>query len=128
MSAETPRRSRSASGAATAVGPAVALPQQVNDRSIIDSVAGFINEVVPTAYSTPADTKDQIQWLHFENLDKNQVEFIDGINCENGIPPPLIAVLGYGSGIQVKKIRICAITNSKLAIFINFSNTECTLT
>lgn len=105
MSAETPRRSRSASGAMTASGPAVASPQQVNDRSIIDSVAGFINEVVPTAYSTPTDTKDQIQWLHFEYLDKNQAEFIDGINCDNGMVPPLIAVLGYGSGIQVMSLN-----------------------
>lgn len=106
MSAETPRRSRSASGAAPTVGPAIASPQQVNDRSIIDSVAGFINEVVPTAYSTPTDTKDQIQWLHFEQLDKNQPEFIDGLDCDNGIPPPLIVVLGYGSGIQVTSLRI----------------------
>lgn len=101
MSAETPRRSRSQGGAATTTSPVIASPQQVNDRSIIDSVAGFINEVVPTAYSTPTDTKDQIQWLHFEYLDKNQSEFIEAISCDNGIPTPLVVVLGYGSGIQV---------------------------
>lgn len=101
MSAETPRRSRSQGGPATATSPVIASPQQVNDRSIIDSVAGFINEVVPTAYSTPSDTKDQIQWLHFEYLDKNQSEFIETISCDNGIPAPLIIVLGYGLGIQV---------------------------
>lgn len=101
MSAETPRRSRSQGATVTTTTPVVASPQQVNDRSIIDSVAGFINEVVPTAYSTPADTKDQIQWLHFEYLDRNQSEFIEAISCDNGIPTPLVVVLGYGSGIQV---------------------------
>lgn len=102
MSAETPRRSRSQGGVTTVTTPVTASPQQVNDRSIIDSVAGFINEVVPTAYSTPTDTKDQIQWLHFEELDKNQFEFIEAISCNNGIPTPLIVVFGYGTGIQVK--------------------------
>lgn len=96
MSAETPRRTRSQPVASS--GPAIITPQQVNDRSIIDSVAGFINEVVPAAYSTPTETKDQLQWVHFEHLDKNQF-ILDG--DETKIAVPLIVVLGYGSGVQV---------------------------
>lgn len=119
MSAETPRRSRSASGTTTS-GPTVASPQHVTDRGIIDSVAGFINEVVPTAYSTPVDTKDQIQWLHFEYIDKTQAENIDGINCGNGIPPPLIAVLGYGTGIQVKLKKLYSLLVVTLIIYYRF--------
>lgn len=99
MSAETPRRTRSQTS--TSSGPVTVTPQQVNDRSIIDSVAGFINEVVPTAYSAPTDTKDQLQWMHFEYLDRNQSTYSDSADCESGIPAPLIIVLGYGSGVQV---------------------------
>jgi hypothetical protein len=40
MSAESPRRS-------SRQGGHVVAPQAVSDRSIIESVAGFINEVVP---------------------------------------------------------------------------------
>jgi hypothetical protein len=40
MSAESPRKS-------TRQGGHVVAPQSVSDRSIIDNVAGFINEVVP---------------------------------------------------------------------------------
>jgi hypothetical protein len=40
MSAESPRKS-------SRQGGHVVAPQSVSDRSIIDSVAGFINEVVP---------------------------------------------------------------------------------
>lgn len=40
MSAESPRRT-------SRQGAHVVAPQPVSDRSIIESVAGFINEVVP---------------------------------------------------------------------------------
>lgn len=44
MSAESPRRS-------SRQGGHIVVPQPVNDRSIIESVAGFINEVVPQVIS-----------------------------------------------------------------------------
>ena len=45
MSAESPRKS-------SRQGGHVVAPQPVSDRSIIESVAGFINEVVPQVVFT----------------------------------------------------------------------------
>jgi hypothetical protein len=44
MSAESPRKS-------SRQGGHIVSPQPVSDRSIIESVAGFINEVVPQVIS-----------------------------------------------------------------------------
>lgn len=72
-------------------------PQQVTDPSILDSVAGFINEVA--TYNAPYDTKDQIQWAKFEQLDCESV--LENLEGDKIIPSPLILVLGYSTGIQV---------------------------
>ncbi|XP_017773235.1 PREDICTED: breast carcinoma-amplified sequence 3 homolog isoform X2 [Nicrophorus vespilloides] len=85
-------------------GNNIVLPQQVTDPTILDSVAGFINDVVPNAYNLPSDTKDQIQWARFERVE------VDELNncCMNGdkvIPPSIILVLGYTTGIQIWAIQ-----------------------
>lgn len=95
----------------------VVTPQPVTDPTILDSVAGtflvtsileplisynffskgFINEVVPTTGSDYFDSKDQIQWARFENLD------FDELNLTNNdsLPSSLILILGYTTGVQV---------------------------
>ncbi|CAH0561495.1 unnamed protein product [Brassicogethes aeneus] len=96
MSAESPHtRSELRSG------PSVVTPQQVTDPSILDNVAGFINDVVPNAYNVlPQESKDQIQWAHFESIEWDEASSPD-FDGEKIIPPPLLLVLGYSNGIQV---------------------------
>lgn len=78
----------------------VVLPQPVSDRSLIDSVTGFINDVVPTAGCAP-DNKDVISWARFEYCDINDPT-LHFDNCEDGgSSPPLLLILGYCSGVQV---------------------------
>lgn len=94
MSADSPSRSKSKSRTNTV------FPQQVTDPTILDSVAGFINEVVPASYNIPSDSKDQVQWAHFEDID-NDGNLFTFPDCEKAIPPALILVLGYSTGVQV---------------------------
>lgn len=97
MSAESPKRFARAL-------PAVVPPEPVSDRTIIESVTGFINEVTLTSVP-PADPKEQIQWLRFEtSADVGNPSFGEDWDLETGVPPPLLLILGYGNGIQVWSI------------------------
>lgn len=94
MSAESPKRS--ARGV-----PTVVPPEPVSDRSIIDSVAGFINEVTLTNVPQ-TDPKEQVLWVRFESTaDVSNPSFGEDWDLESGVPPPLLLILGYGTGIQV---------------------------
>uniref|UniRef100_U5ES95 Putative breast carcinoma amplified sequence n=1 Tax=Corethrella appendiculata TaxID=1370023 RepID=U5ES95_9DIPT len=97
MSADSQRRSTST---ATRCMPAIVPPQAVSDRSIIDSVTGFINDV--TLQQTPQiDSKDSILWVRFENVaDISDPCLGDDWELEGGIAPPLLLILGYSTGIQ----------------------------
>ncbi|XP_060532300.1 breast carcinoma-amplified sequence 3 homolog [Cylas formicarius] len=80
----------------------VVLPQPVTDPTILDSVAGFINEVVPNTASDTFDIKDQIQWAHFENLDWDESSFLPSYSNDVDVPASaLVLVLGYTTGVQV---------------------------
>lgn len=96
MSADSPNRSKSKS---RTNNNTVVFPQQVTDPTILDSVAGFINEVVPASYNIPSDSKDQVQWAHFEDIDGNFFSYLDA--GDKVIPPALVLVLGYSTGVQV---------------------------
>uniref|UniRef100_A0A1B6E2D0 BCAS3 WD40 domain-containing protein n=1 Tax=Clastoptera arizonana TaxID=38151 RepID=A0A1B6E2D0_9HEMI len=80
----------------------VVLPQVVSDRSIIDSVTGFIHEVVPQAYvsGSSTDNKEVITWAKFEQADISDQSLFSE-SGEDDQPPSLLLVLGYGSGVQV---------------------------
>ncbi|KAL3267342.1 hypothetical protein HHI36_011473 [Cryptolaemus montrouzieri] len=81
--------------------PHLVTPQEVTDPSILESVAGFINDVVPTSYTIAGDITDQIQWANFEQLEFDELSFVSDIDCEKIVPPPLILILGYSTGIQI---------------------------
>lgn len=82
--------------------PTVIPPQAVSDRSIIDSVTGFINEVGLNG-APPGDAKEQIIWSRFEtDADISDLSFGEDWDLEEGVaPPPLILTLGYCTGIQM---------------------------
>ncbi|KAG8234132.1 hypothetical protein J437_LFUL007498 [Ladona fulva] len=103
MSAESPRKT-------TRHGGYVVSPQPVSDRSIIESVAGFINDVVPQGYvsSHPTDHKESIVWARFEHSDINdpclypEWDRGGGGGGESSVAeeaaPPLLLALGLGGG------------------------------
>ncbi|CAK9805245.1 Breast carcinoma-amplified sequence 3 homolog [Anthophora quadrimaculata] len=95
MSADSPRRS-------VHKGVQVVSPQPIVDRSIIDSVAGIINDIVPQAYAgTPnSENKESISWARFEYADINDPALYPDYN-EGSNTPPLLLVLGYTTGVQV---------------------------
>ncbi|XP_057332827.1 uncharacterized protein LOC130672324 isoform X1 [Microplitis mediator] len=95
MSADSPRRGLHR-------GIQVVSPQPISDRSIIDSVAGIINDIVPQAYtgSPNSDNKESITWARFEYADVNDPSFFPDY-IEGSSTPPLLLVLGYTTGVQV---------------------------
>ncbi|KAL6257219.1 hypothetical protein P5V15_012146 [Pogonomyrmex californicus] len=95
MSAESPRRG-------VHKGAQVVSPQPIVDRSIIDSVAGIINDIVPQGYAgvSNSDNKETISWARFEYADINDPALYPDYN-EGSSTPPLLLVLGYAVGVQV---------------------------
>ncbi|XP_059487922.1 breast carcinoma-amplified sequence 3 homolog isoform X2 [Neocloeon triangulifer] len=93
MSAESPARRRPQEGLRVR-------PQSVSDKTILESVAGFINEVVPQGYMTGqlVDGKDAILWARFETMDANDPHLLGEVGVGG---PPLLLVLGYAVGVQV---------------------------
>lgn len=84
----------------TRSGPTVVRPQQVTEQSLMESVAGFINEV--QSYNQPSsDPKSQIIWARFEETDINDTRLFPQNQDVNGNSLPLLLVLGYTQGIQV---------------------------
>jgi breast carcinoma-amplified sequence 3 len=81
--------------------PNIVPPQAVSDRSIIDSVAGFINDVALTS-NPQTDPKDHILWVKFENLaDISDFSLGEDWDVDGNLPPPLLLCIGYGNGVQV---------------------------
>ena len=102
MSAESyQKRAPSTSSEAVRLVPNIVPPQAVSDRSIIDSVAGFINDVALT--NTPqTEAKDHILWVKFEQLaDISDFSLGEDWDVEGSLPPPLLLIIGYGNGVQV---------------------------
>ncbi|XP_012279625.1 breast carcinoma-amplified sequence 3 homolog isoform X2 [Orussus abietinus] len=95
MSADSPRRG-------VHKGARVVSPQPISDRSIIDSVAGIINDIVPQVYTGTqnSENKESISWARFEYADVNDPILHPDYNEGSGTPP-LLLVLGYGTGVQV---------------------------
>ncbi|XP_074025955.1 breast carcinoma-amplified sequence 3 homolog isoform X2 [Leptinotarsa decemlineata] len=94
---DSPNHSRSRSNS----GLNIVTPHHVTDHTILDSVAGFINEVVPTANTGLVDTKDQIQWASFEHFDSKGIFLDKTYETEKVGSPAVILALGYTTGVQV---------------------------
>jgi len=94
-SSDSPQVSRTRSG------PTTVRPQPVTEQSLMESVAGFINEV--QAFSQPsADPKCQVTWARFEQADINDPSlYTENSFDANGNSLPLLLVLGYTQGVQV---------------------------
>lgn len=110
MSANSPRH-------ATRSVPNVVPPQAVTDRSIIDSVAGFINDVA-LANTPQGDTKDAILWSKFETTaDITDLCYGDDWDVEGRVAPPLLLILGYATGIQVNfnLIYFCCLVEAEVS-------------
>lgn len=98
MSAESQKRTHQST---VRLAPNVVPPQAVSDRSIIDSVAGFINDVALTN-APQTDPKDHILWVKFESAaDISDPCLGDDWDVEGNLPPPLLLILGYGNGVQI---------------------------
>ncbi|XP_068228212.1 BCAS3 microtubule associated cell migration factor-like isoform X2 [Palaemon carinicauda] len=101
MSGESGRSSR------PSVGQHVR-PEPVIEKTFVENVAGFINEVVPQTYSNPShyEGKETISWVRFDHCDINDLaQFRDKIEV-NGNSPPLLLIVGYACGVQVWVIPV----------------------
>jgi len=91
---DSPGVSRTRSGSTTV------RPQPVTEQSLMESVAGFINEV--QAFNQPGtDPKSQVTWARFEQADINDPSLYTENQETNGSSLPLLLVLGYTQGVQV---------------------------
>ena len=103
MSAETHRSASSSSLRSEPPKGFLVRPQPVTESSLLDSVAGFINEV--QALNKPHhDSKIQITWASFQRADLNDPALFPEIAEINGNFPPLLLVLGYTQGVQIWSI------------------------
>ncbi|KAK3869989.1 hypothetical protein Pcinc_024733 [Petrolisthes cinctipes] len=101
MSGESGRSSR------PCVGQQVR-PEPVVEKTFVESVAGFINEVAPQTYSNPShyEGKETIIWVKFDYCDINDLaRFRDKIEV-NGNSPPLLLIVGYTCGVQAWVIPV----------------------
>lgn len=86
------------------VSQAIVTPTTVSDRSILDSVAGFINDVALTNVSQ-IDPKNQILWLRFETCaDISDICLKNNKNDEVQTIP-LLLILGFANRVQVWAIQ-----------------------
>ncbi|XP_042880190.1 BCAS3 microtubule associated cell migration factor-like isoform X2 [Penaeus japonicus] len=101
MSGESGRSSK------TSVGQQVR-PEPVVEKTFVENVAGFINEVAPQTYSNPShyEGKETISWVRFDHCDINDLaQFRDKIEV-NGNSPPLLLIIGYVCGVQAWVIPV----------------------
>lgn len=100
MSADSCRSSSNSSLRTEVPKGSLIRPQPVTESSLLDSVAGFINEV--QALNKPNhDSKIQITWASFQRADINDPGLFSELAEINGNYPPLLLTLGYTQGVQV---------------------------
>lgn len=101
MSAESYQKSVTSTSDGPRTMPNIVPPQPISDRTILESVAGFINDVALTN-APVGDQTDVIQWVKFESLsDISDISLGDDWDVEGNMPPPLLLCIGYGNGLQV---------------------------
>eukprot|EP00095_Tigriopus_kingsejongensis_P005566 maker-scaffold12_size759060-snap-gene-2.15 protein:Tk05566 transcript:maker-scaffold12_size759060-snap-gene-2.15-mRNA-1 annotation:"breast carcinoma-amplified sequence 3-like protein" len=86
---------------------AVIRPQPVTEKSLMESVAGFINEVQAIhqthlgAHPPHNDPRIHVTWARFEATDLNDLRLWPDGSDVNGNAPPLLLILGYTQGVQI---------------------------
>lgn len=91
MSAESPRRLSRAAGSAVR-------PQPVSDKTVVESVVDFIQDV---AYTNQSEDKEKILWVRFEQADINDLNSNPGCDPSCRTVSPLLLFVGYSSGFQI---------------------------
>ncbi|GFY41714.1 breast carcinoma-amplified sequence 3 homolog [Trichonephila inaurata madagascariensis] len=91
MAAEPSRRGPKSSGL-------IVRPQAVSDKSYVESVVGFIHEVVPQGRQ---GEKETVLWVKFEYCDLNDYSSIREEAEHNANHPSLLIIIGYTNGIQI---------------------------
>lgn len=79
-------------------------PTAVSDRSILDSVAGFINDVALTNVSQQ-DANNQILWLRFETCADISDICLKNNKSDETQSIPLLLILGFATKVQVWAIQ-----------------------
>ncbi|KAG1669947.1 Breast carcinoma-amplified sequence 3 [Nymphon striatum] len=78
--------------------------ESVSDKTVMESVVDFFQDVVPQAYSgvaKPDDLQDKILWVSFEPCNNDNL-FSDQSSYQlNDNVPPLLLILGYQCGVQL---------------------------
>ncbi|KAI0238457.1 Breast carcinoma-amplified sequence 3 [Lamellibrachia satsuma] len=101
MSAESPRKSYRSGGSTVR-------PQPATDKTVIESVVDFIQDVVP-AYGNTAqktDDREKIHWVQFQQADINSIHTNPDYDVQSGIVPPLLLLIGYTNGVQIWAIPV----------------------
>lgn len=102
MSADSLRQTHGGSNNRGHSMPTVVPPQEISDRSILDSAIGFINDVTLAHHQPHADPKDTIIWARFESVAGiSDPSYGEDWELEGNVAPPLLLILGYGLGIQI---------------------------
>ncbi|XP_055940994.1 BCAS3 microtubule associated cell migration factor-like [Argiope bruennichi] len=91
MAAEPSRRGPKSTGL-------IVRPQAVSDKSYVESVVGFIHEVVPQARQ---GEKETVLWVKFEYCDLNDYSLIREEAEHNANHPSLLIIIGYTNGVQI---------------------------
>ncbi|XP_046644842.1 breast carcinoma-amplified sequence 3 homolog isoform X3 [Daphnia pulicaria] len=81
-------------------------PESVAEKSFMESMAGFIHEVVPQAYGgchPTGEATDPILWAKIEQMDCGDCHSQSSILHKNNLP--LLLILGYNTGVQVWTIQ-----------------------
>jgi len=85
----------------TRSGDTMVRPQPVTEQSLMESVAGFINEV-QALHQPGQDPKCQVTWARFEQTDINDPSlYCSGSDMCGAGGMPLLLVLGYSNGVQI---------------------------
>eukprot|EP00094_Tigriopus_californicus_P011925 TCALIF_11520-PA protein Name:"Similar to rudhira Breast carcinoma-amplified sequence 3 homolog (Drosophila melanogaster)" AED:0.12 eAED:0.12 QI:210/0.88/0.7/1/0.77/0.6/10/0/1394 len=96
----------------TPSGGAVIRPQPVTEKSLMESVAGFIHDVQAIhhthlgAHAPNNDPKVHVTWARFETTDLNDVRLLPDSSESSGNASPLLLILGYTQGVQIWLVPI----------------------
>lgn len=82
-------------------GGIVVRPQAISDKSYVESVVNFLQDVVPQAVTgVKQEEKERVLWVKFEEADIND-NILNQEEISSGVSVPLLLILGYTNGFHV---------------------------